>query len=81
MAAQKKADEPVFAGPPAEGPTPTVDVATDAGSAPEDANLTDSGPDEPSDKPVKFKSPWGSNITVSSEVADAFKDMGYKPVK
>jgi hypothetical protein len=80
MAAAKK-DEPVFAGPPADGPTPTVDVTTDAGSAPAEANLTEDGPAQPSDKPVKFQSPWGSSITVSSDVAEAFKDAGYKSIK
>ena len=68
-----KPTEPVLAGPVAEGETPTVDVATTAGDVSTDANLTDSGPDKPSDKPVKIKDPWGGNVTVSSDIAHHFK--------
>lgn len=88
MGAAKKADEPVpggtepvFGGPPAEGPTPTIHVAAGPDQAPTGANLTDSGPEEPSDAAVKFTSPWGSDITVSSTIADAFTDAGYKVQK
>ena len=68
-----KAPEPVLGGPPAESETPTVDVAATASSAPEGANLSESGPDKPTDKPVSMKSPWGSAVTVSSEIAHHFK--------
>jgi hypothetical protein len=77
----KKHDDAVFGGPPAEGPTPTIDVAAGPDEAPTEANLTDDGPDEVTGEPVKFTSPWGSNITVSSEIAGAFTDAGYKVEK
>jgi hypothetical protein len=81
MATTKKHDDPVFGGPPAEGPTPTIDVAAGPDEAPTEANLTGDGPEEASGEPVKFTSPWGSSITVSAEIADAFTDAGYKVQK
>jgi len=73
-----KGDSPVtvagegetLAGPPAEGDTPTRTVGD---PAPDTANLTGSEPTDPSDKPVKMKSPWGSQVTVSSDIAQHFK--------
>jgi hypothetical protein len=29
------------------------------------------------DKSVSLKSPWGSKVTVSADLADAYKDAGY----
>lgn len=59
-----------LAGPPAEGDTPTRAVGD---PAPDTANLTGSEPAKPTDKPVKMKSPWGSDVTVSSDIAHHFK--------
>lgn len=69
-------DEPVLAGPVAEGPTPTVPVGD---PVPDSANLTDDGPRDPDDKAVSLGvSPWGSKITVSSDIVDRFTELGYK---
>ena len=34
--------------------------------------------DPESAKAVSFVSPWGSKVTVAAELADTFKDAGYK---
>jgi hypothetical protein len=30
---------------------------------------------------VAFTSPWGTKVTVNADLADQFKDAGYKPAK
>ena len=69
----------VLGGPPADGPTPTVQVGD---PVPDTLNLTGSEPDKPADKPVTMTSPWGSKVTVSSDAnADDFANLGYKKSK
>lgn len=69
-------EEPVLAGPVADGPTPTVPVGD---PVPDSLNLTDDGPRDPKDEPVSLgESPYGSKFTVSSEIVDRFTELGYK---
>jgi hypothetical protein len=49
-----------------------------------DIKSTDAAPagaDAPAEKTVTFTSPWGSKVTVGSDIAGQFKDAGYKPAK
>jgi len=49
-----------------------------------DIQSTDEKPaaaDAPAEKVVTFTSPWGSKVTVGSDIAEQFKDAGYKPAK
>jgi hypothetical protein len=49
-----------------------------------DIQSTDESPavaDAPAEKTVAFTSPWGSKVTVGEDVAELFKDAGYKPAK
>lgn len=41
---------------------------------------SENGVPEPA-KTASFTSPWGSKVTVDADLADTFKDAGYKPAK
>jgi len=42
------------------------------------ANVKAAENDSESAEAVSFVSPWGSKVTVAPELADTFKDAGYK---
>jgi hypothetical protein len=57
--------DPVYGGPPATGPTPTV---APGDPVPDTLNMTDSEPDPPQ-KATTLTSPWGAKVTVAADEA------------
>ena len=59
--------DPVYGGPPATGPTPTVAPRSEV---PDSLNLTGSDTPEP-EKSATLTSPWGTKVTVAADEAKA----------
>lgn len=58
-----------------------ADSAAPEGVATIDSALAAEAADDQPTKTVSLTSPWGSKVTVAADLADVFKDAGFKSSK